>query len=166
MQIQNYLTAGLMTILLIAILSASGCVGGQPSLPSTTTGGGETGGGAVTGNGGATEDGLPLTDLTSTTEFVARYPGSVMLYHSTMELPEGAYVTIMYGTAASTGTVEAWYRDMLESSGWEFAMETSDEGGKNITYIKEDTQENVSILLGQSEEYASTSVTVIYMKTE
>ncbi len=128
MQTRNYLIAGLITMLLIAILSTSGCVGEQSSLPPTTTGGGDTGGG--------TGEGLPLSDLVSATEFITRYPGSVMLYYSTLELPEGAYITNMYGTAASVDTVEAWYRDMLESSGWKFVMEMGAEGGRSITYIK------------------------------
>ena len=164
MQTQNYLTAGLMTILLIGILFTSGCV--NIEAPSGTTGGGGAGGGTATDNGGTGEGGLPLTDQTSTTEAVARYPGSVMLYQSTMVLPEeGDYVTITYGTTASVDTVETWYRDMLESDEWEFAMEFSDQGGKSITYIKEDTQENVHITFSASEnEY--TSIIVIYMKTE
>ena len=176
MQTQNYLTAGLMTMLLIGILSTSGCIGGQTSpittgdgdgtLPGITTPGTPTPG--IPTNGGAkdTGAGLPLTDQASTTEPVTRYPGSVMLYQSTMVLPEeGDYRTITYGTTVSIDTVETWYRDMLENSGWEFAMEFSDQGTKSITYIKEDTQESVYIDISTLEnEY--TSIIVIYMKKE
>ena len=127
MKKQNYLLAGLVTVLLIGVLSISGCVGDQT--PPATTGGDTISAPTIPGItpsipiSGGTGDALPLLDVTSTTEFVARYPGSVMLYQSTMVLPEeGNHTTITYGTAASIDTIEAWYRDMLENSGWEFVM--------------------------------------------
>lgn len=170
MKKQNYLLAGLVTILLIGILSISGCVGDQ--IPPAVTGGDTLSAPVVPGTptsgiptGGGTGDGLPLVDLTSGTEGIARYPGSVMLSSSTTILPQGAYITNSYGTAASIDTVDTWYRDMLENAGWEFAMEYSEEGSTNITYIKDDAKKNVNINISTLEnEY--THIVVIYMAEE
>lgn len=170
MKTQNYLTTGLMTMLLIAILSTSGCVGEQPQIPPTTTGGGDTGGGTGTGTGqvsggGTSGGGLPLTDITTGTEPIARYPGSIMVLHSKFTSPEqGSAIQISYATTASTDTVEAWYKDMLAGSGWELVMEYEEADTKSISYSKEDPQAMVTISL--SSDAGETGIGITYVGEE
>lgn len=154
MQRQNYLIAGLITALLIGVLLISGC----PQIPPTN-------GGAPPANGGAppADGGLPLVDVTSGTEPVARYPGSIMLANMKTTYPEGAGFSLLisYGTAASIDTVGTWYKDMLENAGWEFAGEVEVDGAPTISYLKEDTQESITIIL-DLDEAGDTYIVITY----
>lgn len=115
-----------------------------------------------TGDGG-TANGLPISDQTSGTEPITRYPGSKMLSHSTMTFAEGGFTYLGYATADSVDEVVAWYKNMLESDGWDFFMETSEAGTETLIYMKEDIGESVSMSISLSSE-GYTEISITYTK--
>lgn len=66
---------------------------------------------------------LPSSDIASGEEPISRYPGSVMLKHSSMVVGGVKVISINYGTYDDAAAVASWYKDYLKNSGWTFASE-------------------------------------------
>ncbi|MEM2293977.1 MAG: hypothetical protein QXK93_08295 [Candidatus Bathyarchaeia archaeon] len=80
---------------------------------------------------------LPSKDIVAGEEPIERYPGSVMLMHSSMIVGGIKIITITYGTYDSVNDVASWYRNYLTANGWQIMMEQTLGGGKTTSYVKE-----------------------------
>lgn len=80
---------------------------------------------------------LPSKDIVTGEEPIERYPGSVMLKHSSMIVGGMKMITITYGTYNSVNDVASWYRDYLTANGWQIMVEQTVEEGKTLSCAKE-----------------------------
>lgn len=79
---------------------------------------------------------LPSKDLARGSEPIQRYPGSVMLEHSSMTYMGVITVWIKYGTHDSVDNVASWYNSYLAQNGWQVMMTAEGEGAKSLTCVK------------------------------
>jgi len=109
MQTQNYLTAGLITILLISVLFISGCGCGCGSEQVPT--------GTSKGEG----EGLPPTSDVSGKDIsdIARYTGSVRIFYGeNVRGTTPGTIVVGYLTSESIDTVLDFYQTQLPADGW------------------------------------------------
>lgn len=66
---------------------------------------------------------LPSKDLVTGEEPIERYPGIVMLTHSSTIVSGMKMITITYGTYDSVNDVVSGYRNYLTANGWQIMME-------------------------------------------
>lgn len=154
MKEKNYLTLGLVAILLLGILVTGGCVAHISRLESAPVGPGETG---ERGLGPTVGAELPSTDVTSGTEPLTRYPGSVMIQHVEMGLEEETGFQILYLSRDDVATVADWYKTQLQSEGWAKEMDMTTEGTTMLVYRKDPETIQVTVSPGEF-----TSVSILY----
>ena len=154
MKEKNYLSLGLVVILLFGLMVTTGCFFVSTSRISPVRQTGD--GGAVGPSTGG--EGLPIIDRTVGTEPVTRYPGSVMLSHLKMEFTdEETGLMIGYGTTDDVDTVANWYTTQLESDGWGKEMDISSEGTTMLVYMK--GTENIKVDISPGEY---TTIGILY----
>ncbi len=100
---------------------------------------------------------LPSVDIVTGEEPIERYPGSVMLKHSSMIIGGMKMITITYGTYDSVNDIASWYRNSLTAKGWQIMMEQTVEGGKTFLCMKEGATIQLTI---STETY--TKIEVLY----
>ena len=100
---------------------------------------------------------LPSVDIVTGEEPIERYPGSVMLTHSSMIVSGMKMITITYGTYGSVNDIASWYRSNLTANGWEIVMEQTVKDGKTLLCIKEGATIQLTI---SAETY--TKIEVLY----
>jgi len=116
---RNYLTAGLIAVLLITALSISGCV-------TTQTGTRTSGGGGVASPVGGPQvgpepaGGAPTSDVAGRDiSDVTRYTGSVRIFYGENVLGTvPGTIVVGYLTTASIDTVLDFYQTQLPANGW------------------------------------------------
>ena len=71
--------------------------------------------------------GLPSKDVVQGEEPIKRYPGSVMLEHSTTTAGGAKVIQITYGTNDDPKKVFDWYNNELKNEGWQISVTSSGE---------------------------------------
>lgn len=151
MRTSNYFILALQMLLLLGLLATAGCYFVSTSRMIPHDLGREGGMGTYVGPA------LPAADVTSGTEQIARYPGSVMVRYVEMNLEEQTGYRIMYLSEDEAAAVADWYKAQLEADGWGKEMDMTTEGTTMLVYNK--GGENVQITLSRTE---FTSISILY----
>lgn len=100
---------------------------------------------------------LPSTDQVSGEEPIERYPGSVMLEHTSMTMGGVKMTTITYGSNDEPNTILNWYVNELKGNGWQIMSQSSSGEIFSITAFKEGSSITVEI---EKDKYSEIVVTV------
>jgi len=128
----------------------------------------EQGGKTIYFVGEATEseeegESLPSHDMASGEEPLERYPGSIMLSYS----KEGKFpidYDIEYGTNDAYDKVSDWFKNTLQSQGWNIKSQSGSSDTIELSFEKDDDE--VTIYIGApGEGRAYTSIDVSYTKS-
>ncbi|MFN3804938.1 MAG: hypothetical protein ACK4SY_07765 [Pyrobaculum sp.] len=101
---------------------------------------------------------LPTRDLASGEEPIERYPGSIMLRHSSTTYMGVKMIDITYATHDGVDKVASWYDSYLAANQWQVATSSVSDGAKTVTAFKK----KAFISLTVSPKAGYTEINIVY----